>query len=252
MPLLHTGKPMKQQAKHPQQTGLNWYLIGGIIAVGALILVALLVMSARGGGGINLSDVATQTAVAQTSLNALGQTLADYCQTNPQRCFAKGEANAPVTVFEFSDYGCSHCRGFILDGGADAIDAQYVQTGQVRWVNVPYALRQDTLPPAAASICAGEQGKLFEFQRTLFGQQSQPNGLARAGLVQAATAVGLDMNAFESCIDSDKYTNDVNANMRLAADSGLEGTPTFFVNGQKIAGNDLAGLQRLINAGLAQ
>lgn len=243
---------MKQQTKHQSSSGLNWYLIGGIIAVGALALIVLLVMTAGGGEGINLSDAATQTAVAQTSLNALGQELATYCQTNTQRCFAKGDANAPVTVFEFSDYACPHCRDFTLDGNADAIDAQYVQTGQVRWVNVPYALRQDTLPPAAAAICAGEQGKLFEFQHTLFGQQSESNGLAREGLVKAATAVGLDLNAFESCIDSGRYTADVNANMRLAAQSGLEGTPTFFVNGQKVAGNDLAGLQRLINASLAQ
>ncbi len=244
---------MKPVKAPPKSGGTNWILIGGIVGVGAILLIALLLYSTTSGGGsINPRDAATQTAESRLSLGELGQQLATYCEDNPQRCFAKGSETAPVTIFEFSDYGCGHCRDFNLDGGADTIDTQYVKAGQVRWVNVPFALRSETLPAAASAMCAGEQGKLFEYHKVLFSQQTEAQGLAREGFVKAATTVGLDLNAFERCLDANKHVADVNGNMTLANQAGLEGTPTFFVNGQKLAGNNLAGLQQLINAELAQ
>jgi protein-disulfide isomerase len=58
-------------------------------------------------------------------------TLADYCQTSTASCIAEGAANAPVTIIEISDFGCSHCRDFHQQTWP-SLESQYVATEQVR------------------------------------------------------------------------------------------------------------------------
>jgi protein-disulfide isomerase len=200
-------RPVKQPAR---QT--SWRVIGGVI-VAALVVVALLALALR-----------------EPEL----QGLADYCRDNPNNCIAKGAADAPVTIVELSDYACSHCRDFNLDT-AGLIEDLYVTPGDVRWVVLPFALSTQTIPVTAAAMCSNEQGRFFEYHKRLF--ETQAISLERTGFTAAAQDVGLDMAAFNSCVDSNRYQSSVQANLRAARLAGVNATPTFFVNGKKVEGN---------------
>ncbi|MEW5986357.1 MAG: thioredoxin domain-containing protein [Chloroflexota bacterium] len=208
------GNRQSRRVAHRQT---NWGLIVGVIGAGVLGLFALLFLALQEPGI---------------------PSLADYCQANPDRCVVKGAADAPVTVVEVSDYSCPACRTFNVET-ADPLDETFVQTGQARWVVLPFArpsVREQAAPAAAAALCANEQGLFFEYHRTLFDLQESPTALTREGYLEAAGQVGLEMGAFNSCLDSGRYDEIVDANIDAAMKAGVDSTPTFFINGVKLIG----------------
>lgn len=214
-----------------QERKSNWLLIGGVIALAAIALFALLALSLR-------EPEAQDPAEAQS--------LADYCSENPSNCGTKGSADAPVTIVEVSDYGCSHCRDFNLET-AGLIEDLYVTPGQVQWKVLPFAISSQTVPAAAAALCAGEQDYFSEFHRRLF-ELGPPQALTKVGFQQAASDVGLNPDSFNACIESGRYQSSVEDNIRAANLLGVTGTPAFFVNGQLLKGNHpLTSFQREIN-----
>ena len=224
--------PRKRQT---QQAKTNWLLIGGVVAIGVIGLFVLLFLNLQGQG------VPTPTPEPVSSI-------ADYCAENPDNCVVKGNPEAPVTVVEVSDYGCPHCRNFNIGGTAEALDAAYVESDQVRWIVLPYALRAATQPAAESALCAAEQDQFFPYHEQLFELQDSAVALTREAYVQAAETVGLDMEAFEECIDSNRYRSVVQRNMSVAAGAGIAATPTFFINGQKVEGNlPLANFQQQLD-----
>jgi protein-disulfide isomerase len=226
--------PRRPPVRKERQT--NWYLLGGLIALGVIGLFALLFLSLQGG------------ATPASPDRPVERVLEGYCERNPDRCMVRGDSSAPVTIVEVSDYGCSHCRNFNMST-AGVLDETYVGTGEVRWISLPYALSTATLPAAESSMCAAEQEAYWEYHHALFEQQSSELALTRAGFLQAADEVGLDVEAFASCLDSGNYTSIVQNNMTAAQQAGVTGTPTFFVNGVTLNGNrPLSDFQNAIGA----
>lgn len=211
---------MRKQAKPirraQQRKKTNWLLISGVTLVGAIIMFGMLYLALR------------EPPV---------QSLAAYCNANPERCEVIGASDAPVTVVEVSDYGCPHCRDFNLEK-ADALEAQYVAGGTAKWVIVPFSLDDARQPAAEAAMCAGDQGRFFEYHRALFGLQDTALAFTRDGYVNAAQSAGIpDMDTFTQCMDSRQYRNTVRDNRSAAGLAGVTGTPSFFVNDLKVEGN---------------
>ena len=209
MMIKKTKRKKKQQAR---QT--NWQLIAGIVVVGVLALFGLLALSLQEPDNLTLND---------------------YCQRNPTNCIVKGAANAPVTIIEVSDFGCPHCRDFHQQTWP-SLATQYIDTGQVRWLSLPYALRTETMAAANAAMCAEEQDGYFTLGQALFAQPDQLASLTKMGFLRAATAVGLDTAVFQQCLDEGHYTLTVLDNMAAAQQAGVSATPTFFINGRKLEG----------------
>lgn len=240
------NQPQARRAKQAPPRQTNWALVGGIVGGGAVLLIVLILLaSLRDSESLNPRDEATRQAGELTGAQA---SLESYCASNPTRCYASGDAAAPVTVFEFSDYGCGHCRDFNLEGPADLLEEQYVVTGEVQWVIMPYALSQATMPAAASAMCAAEQDQLLSYHKAMFVLQGQPQALQLDGFMQAATTAGLDLEAFEACVRAGQNLDDIASNMELANRVGVEGTPTFYVNGEQVVGNNPLGLQQAIEA----
>jgi protein-disulfide isomerase len=107
----------------------------------------------------------------------------------------------------------------------------------VRWISLPYALSVATQPAAEASMCAMEQDAYWDYHRLLFEQQGSEVALTRAGFLQAAEELNLDVDTFVTCIDDGRYAQTIQNNMNMAAQAGVTGTPAFFVNGQLLPGN---------------
>lgn len=142
-----------------------------------------------------------------------------------------GDPNAPVKVVEFSNFGCSHCRTFALETEEQFIK-DYVDTGKVYFTFSVFQFNEDeTIKAAEASYCAGEQNKFFEMHKVLFENSTFSGAFADKSITTYAKQVGLDMTAFNQCLDSDAQLDDVRADTQNARDLGVTGTPMFDVNG---------------------
>ncbi len=150
------------------------------------------------------------------------------------RGVSKGDPDAPITIAEFADYQCPGCGAFTLTVKPQ-LDAQYVETGKARFVYYDFPLVSNhpyTFLAARAARCADDQGKFWEYQNTIFRNQStwvtkqQPQG----DFVDYAVMVGADKDTFEACLKSDAHADVVSANLRLAYELGLDGTPTVMIS----------------------
>lgn len=217
------AKTISGRRPERNRQGTNWTVIGGFLAIGVIGLFALLFSTIQGQGQ------PTPTPSSNTVVS-------DYCQNNPENCVAKGSEEAPVTLVEVSDYGCGHCQNFNLTKAA-TLDEAYVAINQMRWVALPFSLSSTTKPAAEAAMCANEQDAFWDFHRIMFEIQTTPNALTKAGFVAAAEQLELNMDDFNSCVDSSRYSSVIDRNNAIATSAGVTGTPTFFINGKKVEGN---------------
>lgn len=147
----------------------------------------------------------------------------------------RGDPKAPVTIVEFGDYQCPFCRRFFVEVEPQIIE-EYVETGKVKLVYRDFPLR--SAHPAAqeaaeAANCAGDQGAYWEFHDLAYQRQEQ---LGLEAYLQWAGELRLDGDQFRSCIDAGTYQSEVDSDFQEGVQAGVTGTPTFFVNGQKIVG----------------
>ncbi|HEY7724179.1 MAG TPA: thioredoxin domain-containing protein [Anaeromyxobacteraceae bacterium] len=144
---------------------------------------------------------------------------------------AKGEAKAPVTIVEFSDFECPYCSR------AEEVVRQVMKeyAGKVRVVyrDFPLPFHPNAQKAAEAAHCAGDQGKYWEMHEKLFASQQ---ALGVPDLKGHAKGLGLDAGKFDKCLDSGDKAKLVESNKRAGADAGVTGTPAFFVNGVMISG----------------
>ncbi len=165
----------------------------------------------------------------------------DYKELITSYAGVLGDANAPVTIVEFSDYQCPFCRRAFEDAEKKVIE-NYVNTGKVRiyFKDFPLSFHPDAPAAANAARCAGEQGKYWEMHDAIFVGQ----GPAELGTVAINASVyttyakemGLKEPQFTQCVQSDKYASEVQADTAQGIAAGVSGTPTFFVNNQQVVG----------------
>jgi protein-disulfide isomerase len=154
----------------------------------------------------------------------------------------QGPVNAPVSLVEYGDYECVFC------GDAHLLIKQVQQrlAGRVCFVfrNFPAANAHPHAQHAAeAAEAAGAQGKFWEMHDLLFKHQ---DALGDNHLAQYATLLGLDAHRLINEVLAGEHTARVREDFRSGARGGVNGTPTFFINGERYDG-DLA-LDELLNA----
>ena len=144
---------------------------------------------------------------------------------------ARGPAEAPVTIVEFSDFQCP----FSQKASSTIREIVTRHSGLVRWVFKSFPLpfhRQAPLLHEAA-LAAGEWGLFWEMHDAIFAATS---ALDRRQLVEAAVLLGIPRADFESVLDSRAFSHTVEAEAAEGASLGVTATPTFFVNGFRIEG----------------
>jgi protein-disulfide isomerase len=144
---------------------------------------------------------------------------------------AKGPANAPVEIVEFSDFQCPYC----LRAAPTVTQVLNAYGDKIRFVYRHYPLpnHPNARPAAEAAACADEQGKFWPYHDRLFGEASK---LGPADLKRDAAELGLDMAKFNACVDTHKLRATVDADLQAGVDAGVDGTPAFFINGRMISG----------------
>lgn len=157
-----------------------------------------------------------------------------------------GSSSAPITIVEFGDYQCHQCYNW-FHNTKPSIFQNYVDAGKVNFVFVDLAfLGRDSPKAAQASYCAEDQGKYWEYHTQLYNSQESQidNGWANSERLKSfAFSLGLDVELFDSCLDSGKYAKRVQYNVAEAKKLGVSGTPTFFIIGPNGQQEKLVGAQ---------
>ncbi|MDC0153400.1 DsbA family protein [Nitrosopumilus sp.] len=157
-----------------------------------------------------------------------------------------GDPDAPVTIVEFGDYQCHQCHNWFLDT-KPMIMRDYIETGKVNLVFVDFAfLGRDSPKAAEATYCADDQNKYWEYHDSLYTAQESKidNGWANSERLKAfAFNLNLDMDSFNECLDSGKYSKRVQYNSQEARDNGVRGTPGFFIIGPDFEQHPIGGAQ---------
>ena len=147
---------------------------------------------------------------------------------------ALGDASAPLTIVEFSDFECSYCRRF-HEQVFPQLKHQYIDTGLVRFVHkdLPLPFHHHALSAAAAARCAGEQNRYWDVYAALFDQQ---NCLDCMGVLSIAAKEELDMAELRTCMERKSTVAMINANSSEASLHNINATPTFIVGPSRIDG----------------
>jgi protein-disulfide isomerase len=140
----------------------------------------------------------------------------------------RGSESARVALVEVSDFECPFCARYSAQTSGQVV-REFVQTGKIRYafVHLPIASHRNAFKAAEAAMCAGEQGKFWEMRDQLF--VNQKTALARPRLPENATAIGIRVDAFNSCLDSARHAPLVQSDMAMVSKLGVRATPTFFI-----------------------
>lgn len=142
------------------------------------------------------------------------------------RDHAFGPATAPFTLVEYGDYECPHCRA-----AHPSVQEVIRRLGdRVRLVYRHFPLSQvhpHAFQAAEAAEAAGAQGRFWQMHALLFGELRP----TVPGLVSYARALGLNLERFTSDLETHAHAPKVRDDFRSGVSSGVNGTPTFFVNG---------------------
>lgn len=144
-----------------------------------------------------------------------------------------GPLNAKVTVVEFADFGCPFCRqNFTI---VNKIRELYKDKVRFIFRDFPItAVHPQALIAAEAGECAHEQGAFWLYHDLLYNRQDQYT--TKDELIGYADELGLNYDKFKTCLNSDTFQSENLSDLQDGIALGVNGTPTFFFNGQKVAG----------------
>jgi protein-disulfide isomerase len=162
------------------------------------------------------------------------------------RAPSMGRAGAPVTLTIFSDFECPYCR--TAQDGLRQLRDTYPDDLRIVYKNLPLDNHANAFPAAVAAHCAGEQQRFWEFHDALFASANVSEAVVR----DTARAVKLDLPQFERCLGSDVARAAVLHDRDEAARAGINGTPSYVLNGKVLRGaHSPAALREAVQSELA-
>lgn len=148
-----------------------------------------------------------------------------------------GNPDAKVSIVEFSDYQCPACGAFFKQIFPQ-LKVKYIDTGEVNFTmkDFPlFSMHPQAEKASEASHCAREQGKFWEMHEMLFNDAKLWSGNKKADSVFTDFAKKLSLNTkqFSDCLAKNKYQQVVLDSLKEGINADIEGTPTFYINGEK-------------------
>ena len=202
-----------RQIKAGQGAQLSQQLFGGFTATGSSTLPPLPTSPRAGEGAI--ADRTILENVASPFL---------------------GNSQAPLTMVEFTDFKCPNCQA------AAPIIKQVLQKYPTKIKFIMRHFPVESTHPGATELseivyCAGKQGKLWRVHDLLFANQAAlPDHLDPAGRARIAAANDIDDDVLQACLSTPAPLTAVNRDYVDGARFGVRGTPTFFINGERVEG----------------
>jgi protein-disulfide isomerase len=214
---------------------LLWTGVAVVVAV-FVIAAAILLTQPK-----SIGNFTSPTVVTPSNLPSTGQTL--------------GPAGAPVTLDLYSDFRCTGCGAFYRTAEPQLV-SNFVTAGKLKIVYYDF-LTIDGLDAsqgiqttasrdaANAGLCAADEGKFWVYHDWLFANQSpteDPAAFTIDRLIGIAKAAGIDNSGFESCVQQGTHNAEV-AKEQSSAPSGIDATPTIYINGKVVTSAAGAGYE---------
>ncbi|MEG9883900.1 MAG: DsbA family protein [Hyphomicrobiales bacterium] len=219
-----------------------------IIAILAVIVGAITYTVIKDRSGLELKG--PQTAIAAESVD-----MAELSRAGGLNDMIMGSKNAPVTMIEYASLICHRCAEFdteILPG----LKRKYITTGRMRLIFREFAFDDLALAGFMIARCAPED-KYFPLIDTMFKRQQvwlAATADPRTELFKIARLSGMTKQSFNACLKNETLAREINKVYTHAEKKlGIEGVPTFFINGQVLVGNQpLERFESVINTALAK
>jgi protein-disulfide isomerase len=225
------AKPEKSSPGEPAGDAANSDIAG--MNRTPLIIAAALVAAVAVGGILYFRDTAPDPDAPKKDPD-----MAELMEPGPLEDITLGSADAPNTIVEYASMTCTHCARF-HNTVFPELKSKYIDTGNVRFILREFPL--DTLAAFAFMLarCAGPDryypmvGGLFATQETW----AVPGADGKEKLLLIAKQAGFSQESFDKCIaDKALFDKIVEVRQRAHDDFGVDSTPTFFINGKRLAG----------------
>lgn len=223
------------------------------VNLGAALVALALTAGCRPSG--SASPRSPDTTPAATTSGTVAAT-PDSIVVAADRGRIVGDSTAKTWVIIVSDFQCPFCKQW-HDESSRALYDEYVRTGRVKvaYVNFPLKQHQHAMAVAEAAMCAGAQGKFWQFHDALFATQGSWSNLpsTRAVVDSIATATGVDRVKWTACVESGKTRPLIIADRNRAEAGGVQSTPSFLIGDKVLAGViPMSDLKSAIDAELAK
>ena len=162
----------------------------------------------------------------------------DVTKPQPLPDMALGAADAKVTIVEYAAPTCPHCAAFNMDV-FPRIKSEYIDTGKVRYVfrEFPLNIKDLACSMVTRRIAGDDSAKYFAIVDIMFRQQDRLVEKTSDTLRLIGRQAGLSAQAVEDCLKDQAMQDKISAGQKYAEDVlKVEGTPTFFINGDRIVG----------------
>ncbi|HEY5404402.1 MAG TPA: thioredoxin domain-containing protein [Pyrinomonadaceae bacterium] len=143
---------------------------------------------------------------------------------------SKGPADAKVVITEFSDFQCPYCKE--VQATLRKVLEAHSSDVRLDFRNLPLEGHPFALTAARSAHCGGKQGAFWKFHDALF-ESVEPSSEKVLGIAQK---LGLNVSAFKSCLESPETESAIGADLKEAQRLGLDGTPSFIINGKLLLG----------------
>ena len=161
----------------------------------------------------------------------------------------RGRADAPVTLYEMSDFACPYCAQFWRET-LPAIEHDYIATGKARliFVNLPLSIHPNAEPAAELAMCAARQHKFWQMHDLLFRSQDQWADLNEPGpyFLALGDSIRANRSQLQECLRTKAMRPVVNLDFDGSHRSGAISTPSFYIEGQLIVGSQPFGLFKAV------
>ena len=210
-----------------------------LIITGAIIALFVTALFTNGFGLFNKSSAGQIVSQGQ-----------DFVPLSIGNSPVLGKTDAPVTIYMFSDFSCPYCaaasgynnqviqqlksKDATWTPAIPGIIENYVNTGKVKIV---YKYAQGHGTGEAAELvgwCLNDQNLFWKFYDLAFANQEDTGNLDK--MKDLAQQSGADMTALNQCLDSGKYQNQFQKDIAMADSNGVQGTPSFLINGKMVSG----------------
>jgi protein-disulfide isomerase len=184
----------------------------------------------RSGNLVNLPQFQQQFTAVSAAVSSTDFAAREIVEAGNQP--ELGNKNAVLTIVEFADFECPYSKE-----ESNVVRRLMARHGdKVRFIyrDLPIAsLHPNSATTSLAAECANEQGKFWQMHDKLYAATPP---FTFVTLKSMAAEVGLDVTQFERCMVENRYGSEIAADIQTANALGLRGTPTFFINGQRIEG----------------
>ena len=145
----------------------------------------------------------------------------------------RGPITAPVTIIEFADFECTQCAS--VRGAIGELEARHPGLLRVVFKQMPLSVHEHSRGAAEMSLCAADQGRFWELHDWLFANQTT---LGQDAILAAAPGLGLDAEMLRTCVASGAHAEDIDRDIAITRQIGVNSTPLLLVNGRLLVGEE--------------